>query len=81
MLIFFLCTPPLNPKLMLPKVPFAPFWILIRGPHERPDFKFQVIMLGEIAFFAFFVFFCVFSLSPAKYGCFRVFSAHFCHQK
>ena len=22
-------TPPLNPKLMLPKVPFASFWILI----------------------------------------------------
>ena len=52
-------TPPLNLKLMPPKVPFASFWILICGPHESPDLKFQLGLLGKIDFFAICVFFLV----------------------
>ena len=44
---------------MPPKVPFASFWILICGPHDSPDLKFQLGLLGEIEFFAIFVFFLV----------------------
>ena len=32
---------------MLPKVPFASFWILIYWPHDSPDLKFQLGLLGE----------------------------------
>ena len=44
---------------MPPKVPFASFWILICGPHDSPDLKFQLGLLGEIDFFAIFVLFLV----------------------
>ena len=54
-----LYTPPLNPKLMPPKLPFASFWILICGPHDSPDLKFQLGLLGKIDFFAIFVFLLV----------------------
>ena len=40
---------------MLPKVPFASFWILIHGPLEKPVLKCQLCLLGEIDFFGNFV--------------------------
>ena len=36
---------------MPPKVPFARFWILICGPHERPDLKYYLCLLGKTDFF------------------------------
>ena len=42
---------------------------------------FKNISLGPLRKKAIFTYFHLFSLSPAKYGCFRVFLARFCHQK
>ena len=67
---------------MLPKVPFAPFWILIRGPHERPDFKFQVIMLGEIDFLGIFVIWgLIFTQPNTTFVIFGFFSEQFLYLK